>query len=337
MYLPILYPSAVRFWLHSCNNEFLETKMKNGWKYVQLPSNYEIHTESELCCWISKNYGIPLPLDVLALSFNLRLNNQYCRGRLLDPELVREGLVFITRICSDHEKNKTRDDDILCVASPELCFLQAARYLPMLEVIKLGYDLCAIYSFDETQEYRQVAREPAAEVEQIKMYLSHYPGKRGIKKAQRALTYVLNRSNSPMETRLAMIAVLPFYLGGYALIRPELNKTVLLSKEAARAIGRAYLTCDMVWEKEKVIVEYDSNLTHLDVIQHARDKARISALSESGYKIICLTADSIRPQNIDATFSSIRKALGMKKRTNEIMHFKEKRRVVIPQILYCLK
>ena len=337
MYFPILYPSAVRFWLHSCNNKFLETKSESGWKAVQLPQNYVFRTDPALCQWISKNYGMPLPLDVFAPSANLRANNQYCQGRLLDPGLVREGLVFVSRIRSDQEEDKVWKDTILCIASPELCFLQAARYLPMLALIKLGYDLCAIYCFDETKEFHQTGRQPTTDVEEILEFLNRYSDKRGLRNAQKALKYVLNRSNSPMESRLSMIAVLPFYLGGYALRRPELNKRVYLSKQSVPLMRTEYLTCDMVWEKEKVIVEYDSNLTHLDVKQHARDKARISALSESGYTIICLTADSIRPHNIDRTFLSIRSALGMKKRTEEINRFHEKRREVISQILYNLE
>ena len=252
MYFPILYPSAATFWLSSSNNDFLAKRPESGWTTISIPEDYIFRTDPGLCHWISHNYGVSLPLDVLAISSNQRTKNQCCHGRLLDPELVRDGLIYITKIVTDKKKNDDREEYSLCVASPEMCFLQAARYLPMLELVKLGYDLCAIYCFDENQDYHQTGRSPATNVEQILKYLKSCSGKRGVRNAEKALLYVLNRSNSPMETRLAMIAILPLSRGGYAIRRPELNKVVYLSKQAARMIGTDHLVCDMVWEKEKV-------------------------------------------------------------------------------------
>ena len=82
---------------------------------------------------------------------------------------------------------------------------------------------------------------------------------------------------------------------------------------AAKLFGRESCHGDIVWPKRKVVLEYDSNLTHLSPEQHAYDKRRQTAYGLSGYNLISATAEDIRDLNtLDAFFKIVRKALGQR-------------------------
>ncbi|MBQ9032357.1 MAG: hypothetical protein IJ106_13035 [Parasporobacterium sp.] len=127
------------------------------------------------------------------------------------------------------------------------------------------------------------------------------------------MKHILDNSNSPMETKLAMAAVLPFLQGGFALKHLEMNRYVALTPQGRALLGIDSCCCDMVWDQEKIILEYDSNLTHLEARQHAMDKKRASALSMAGCKVISITADVLHNFTaFEKTFLSLRWTLGMR-------------------------
>ena len=96
---------------------------------------------------------------------------------------------------------------------------------------------------------------------------------------------------------------------------------VTLAKRAMRYI------CD--GSKEKVIVEYDSNLTHLNKSQHSYDKNKAAALTDSGYKVIPFTAKAVNDfYSIETNFTILRRALHKRSRNNLMTLNEEKRRNV---------
>ena len=222
----------------------------------------------------------------------------------------------------------------LYIASPEYCFLQAAVSLSIPELTLLANELCSIYIKDDLAEYGQRRRDPVTTTDSIRKYLYKAENRRGLRKARTAIQYALDRSNSPMESRLAVLAALPLSRGGYGLIKPELNLEVKLPKDAAEYMKCLSLFCDMVWKKQKVILEYDSLLAHLNIQQHFRDKKRATALNLAGYKVISVTAEQLRNfGSVEQLFLDLRSVLNMRTYKNRMDAYLDLRWKVVHEIL----
>ena len=221
------------------------------------------------------------------------------------------------------------------ISSPELCFLQAAAELPIHQLVQLANNLCAMYILDPYEDYGQRRREPITSVDDIRKYLQGIHRFLNIQNAKVAIRYALDHSNSPMESNLATLALLPWRYGGYNLKAPKLNLDVNLSETGAEHLGRETICCDMVWVDEKVVLEYDSNLAHLSPDQHAKDKKRITALSLSGYQVISVTANEVRSfRAVEELFLRVRKALGMKTNPERVETNFEQRYDVVHDIMF---
>lgn len=233
------------------------------------------------------------------------------------------------------ENSFVRISESLFVASPELCFLMAATEYSLPELVRLGNDLCGIYILEPQAEYGQTPRDTITDADHISSYLKQASGVRGIKKASMAIQYVCNRSGSPIESCLAAAAVLPLCHGGYGIEKPHLNHNINLTSYGARQLGRNKCCSDMVWIARKVVVEYDSNMTHLDVRQHYLDLKRANALTLSGYTLISIAADQLKNfQSIEKLFTVIMKALGLRIRRDRLNKYMEKRWAAVKAIFF---
>ena len=156
------------------------------------------------------------------------------------------------------------------------------------------------------------------------------PGAYGSANALRALKYVSNGSNSPMETMMDMLRILPFSYGGFSISGQELNAQIILSKEAASVFRRKSCVVDALWRDIKVVFEYDSNKTHLNAQQHDHDKRKILALEMDGYKVFPVTYNMVSTiWEIENTFVMLRKMLGKRTDLSRIEQTREKRRELI--------
>ena len=145
-------------------------------------------------------------------------------------------------------------------ACPEYCFLQMAGVLSLPELVELGYELCGTYVRDARSGGRTVyGVKPATAPTRLASFLRANRGYRGSAPARRALQYVSEGSNSPMESILAMMLCLPMSLGGYGLPRPVLNGKVTVRMPE---IGAAARYCDLYWPDLHLAFEYDSDEFH---------------------------------------------------------------------------
>lgn len=311
MAMIITYPSALQFWLH-----------EKG-----IP--YSVRSTS---------YMEPVSNDVLRKEFFKRKDMHAMLAQLNFEEPVHIAVPDGVRRNNDErfevhripahlpENSFLRIADSLYIASPELCFLQAALELPLHEAVLLANELCAIYIKDPYTEYGQRRREIITTTESISSFLDAAAGLRGINKAKRAASYALDQSNSPVESRLATFGVLPISGGGAGLLKPELNLDIQLPAAGATHLGSQSICCDMVWPEKKIVLEYDSTLTHLSVYQHFKDKRRFTALTFSGYKTISVTAEQLHSfRAIEELFLNIRHTLGMRTHKKQWDNFFEKR------------
>ena len=189
-------------------------------------------------------------------------------------------------------------DTGLFVSSPEFCFLQLANQLPLVKLIELGYELCGTYSLPTAGDPDIPARgfysrQPLTSTDRLDAFIAGMPNVKGRKKALRALRYILDSSASPMETKLSILLTLPYLLGGFGLITPELNGRIIIPKAIRKSASRASFACDLYWPDYALAVEYDSDQYHTGSKRIADDAKRKNALASLGVTIITITKQQI--------------------------------------------
>lgn len=178
-------------------------------------------------------------------------------------------------------------DKRLYVSSPEFLFCQMSNEIPIEKLMLLGYELCGTYSLDNSSESGFVVNARAltspAEIEKFIQQLKKCtPNYRGIKKANRAVKYIKSGSASPKESRLSIILCAPRTLGGFGIANCVLNNPVKLSKSAKIICGQEFVKPDISIPKNKIAIEYDSDVFHNNDEQNRKDKKRIDALQHDG-------------------------------------------------------
>ena len=248
---------------------------------------------------------------------------------------------FSTLLCSHvlpgnlPAKSFVRLADHLFVVSPECCFLMAAHLKSLSELVCMANDLCATYRRDDLTALGQSSRMQLTTTAKLSEYLEHAANIKGLKQAKQAVRYAVDCSNSPMESKLAVMVCLPMVLGGFGLPKPYMNHVIGLPLGAATFLGHDSCCVDMLWEQQRVILEYDSNLTHLSRDQHHYDKKRATALSMAGYTVISVTADHLSSHSsINKLCLDLRKVLGIRTHINRFNQYNKIRYETVENIIY---
>lgn len=163
------------------------------------------------------------------------------------------------------------------VASIALTAVLMSRTMDDYSLIRFLYELCATH---RVEDYR-TRHKPLASVDMLKSELGRLGCIRGSKRILELLDFVADNSASPRETDLAMLAWLPHHLGGYGLPMGEMNRTI--------GVGGSDRRCDLLFRKQKVGVEYDSDEAHAGRENIARDSARRKVLENGGYRVVPIT------------------------------------------------
>jgi len=307
----ITYPTALEYWLYERGFRVAQSLKKSD--QIEITGRKSL---SEIVNWF--NFKDPVHIAV---------NAGICRKS-------KKGLVFHLIPKDLPQGSFIRISKDIYIACPELCFLLAAGDLTFHKLVLLANNLCAQYVQDETEDFGQRHREPVTSTELIGTYLESARGIKYVNAAKRAIKYALDNSNSPMESKLALLAMLPLSSGGYGIKKPELNYKMLLSKKGPKYLRQDSIRCDMIWKEEKVALEYDSNLAHLSTWQHSIDKARISELSSMNFQIISVTSDKIKSfSSVEELFLSVKKSLKMHPRRDRMKKYFEKRWDVVHDIM----
>ena len=179
------------------------------------------------------------------------------------------------------------------VASPELCFLEAATYLSFEALVLYGMELCGTYARIDDEETRY-KREPLTSRQRITAYLGKSERATGAKKAKSACRYILDGSASPRESVLALIMMYPHCLGGFGMPAPLLNHEIQVNLPSKVHFGeKQILHGDIVWREANLIVEYDGSQHGIED-NHVSDKKRDHLMLEAGYDVVRFTDKSIR-------------------------------------------
>lgn len=195
--------------------------------------------------------------------------------------------------------------------SPELCFIQAARTLTRVELVRLACELCGYYALAPHPGEEFAACPPATSVAYLQSFAqaARAVGMRGATDALWALNYALDGSASPMETVCIMLLCLPYRLGGYGLPLPVLNQALSLPVNRKQLTARDNHRCDLYWPAFGVVLEYEGKKGHTAIASVDRDSRRDNALAGNRALVIKVTQQQL--YDVDAFDLVARQLMGI--------------------------
>ena len=225
---------------------------------------------------------LPAPLDVLVPAHGRTFKSDLFTCHLREGKLPPGSLRRLT----EH----------VFISSPELTFVQLGSVLTDVQLATVGMMLCGNYSIAPNDERSLLERKPLTSLESLRHMVDSTRRFHGAATARRALDMCLEGSRSPRESIAPLLISLPPMMGGYELERPELNRKVHLSPEAAAIVGMSEITPDLCWYDHKTLLEYDSWENHQDIARLSVDDLRIQAFVKDGW-----TALTLRTENMNDT------------------------------------
>ena len=212
--------------------------------------------------------------------------------------------------------------------SPELLFIEMAPKLPFVELLLLGLELCGTYTLRPDGQPGFTNCPASTTKKKLLSFAERAQGMRGASIALRALRWITDGSNSPMESSLVLYLCLPVRLGGYAFSLPNLNPKTNLGNKAARMLDYQSIRCDLHWRNEHVVVEYNSSKEHLSPGAAAQDARRSNLLGYRDTRLITVTPQMIADQRqFDNTVRQLAKALGKRLDARTLLYTNERRKL----------
>lgn len=196
----------------------------------------------------------------------------------------------------------------LYVTSPELTFIQlaASKEFDEVELALIGLELCGMYVLDSSWDGLTCIDTPLTSVRKISRMIDALSGHAGITLARKALKHVRDKSNSPMESMLAMLVSLPTRLGGLGLGPIALNHPVATPLGPRRP--------DVLFTKHRVGLEYKGKEYH-SIEAVGRDDRRQNKLVGSGVTILNVWYEDLVNEHLFGQFvHDLFRALGVRKR-----------------------
>lgn len=229
-----------------------------------------------------------------------------------------------------------RLEEGIYVASPELLFVEMTTKLSLVDLILFGLELCGTYTLRADGEPGFSSAPAATSKKRLRSFVERAKGMRGTAIAQRALKWVRDGSNSPMESALMLFLCLPVKMGGYAFPLPDLNPPTTLGKKAAKMLDQYSMRCDLHWVKERVAVEYDSSEEHLNPRAAAQDAQRANILQYRDIDVISVTPQMISDHvKFDSVARQLAKALGTRMGSRKLL-YSQARRELRSQLFFWL-
>ena len=265
--LYISHESALHYWRTNPPAYVLDGLRQDIRKLRGCPASKE---EARTFILSESEYG-PWPIDVLVPPNARRVDAERLRYHVQTANLPPHAL------CPVHSG--------IHVVSPEVCLVQMCATRSMAEAFEIGMELCGTYALRPSSIEDEATRDyTLVNAARLQGHVGSWKGLWGLATARDVANYLVNGSASPMETKLYLLLCLPQKYGGYNLVRPELNPSLEVPPAVREVLRQDTIKPDMLWRKEKVVVEYDGGY-HDDDRQAARDALRKSVLESMGYTV----------------------------------------------------
>lgn len=284
--------SAVEYWRHA-TGPFSKSRSRAGLARARVPSTKE--AEQLVSAY---SLGMGKPLHVL----------------VADKSAWRHNDGVVCHVCSQPlpEGAFCLVEDGVYVSAPELLLLQRAKSLSIPQAAAAGDELCARYFLDDEDKSHTRGSAPSS-VSQMRTFADKAHNIEGGRIARRALQYMVDGANSPMEVRTEIRLCFPRYYGGYGLMPPTMNGLIELDEYARRLSGTQCCYGDLYWPQARIDVEYDGRRDHEGEEKIMRNNGRDDAIQHMGILVKTVTWLQYKDlQQFECIAKDIAKELGMK-------------------------
>lgn len=229
------------------------------------------------------------------------------------------------------------------VESPEATLVRMASHLNRGELAVMINQLLSCYRICKGAI---VKARPLSTKTQLLEQLDRFKGKRGAKKARRALTYAVAETASPAEAKVAALLTLPARWGGKGLPLPEANAEIVLTAPGTHAVPGTHATtmvantcpaqkhttkengnqikryADYLWKAWKLILEYESDAFHASSEKLGADSARRAELQREGYTVVTLTNRQLsNTEEFSIVVDTLLKKMGRPDKTAQVENY----------------
>lgn len=250
----------------------------------------------------------PSEVEILHYVNQLLLTSKKCKTSPIEilvksKTKVHQSWKFKYRVCSTSlPKNSIKQlSENIHYVCPELLLVQFSSILPYEHLALIALEFCGTYSIDpQTHNFEKdltPATTPKMIENYIKCYEKHNPNFRGKSKLKDVVEFIKPNSASPMESRLFIKLCGKRKKGFYGCCDLEMNQPVKLSDDASKIAGQKIVTPDILNEKLKVAIEYNSAQHHESSDQRQKDARRRDALVHDGWKVFSITPQQYYNEN----------------------------------------
>ena len=157
--------SALEFWRKARFLAGTDQYSFQSRSLASLPQKYVFKMTSKFAGFLADQLMLSKPLHVLSptAESRCRIANAICNVRpkhLPDKSFVEIKFPGIPPGVK------------ILMASPELCFVQMAKFMSFEELLVLGYEFCGTYVLDKTADYGIRSRKPLTSVKSINTFIS---------------------------------------------------------------------------------------------------------------------------------------------------------------------
>lgn len=313
------YLSALEFWRCASRRDAAATS-KVVPKSGVVPTAYEL-ADARVCFGTSSSRLAEEPFTLVVADHASR-RNALAQCRIWTVQIPEKSFMRV----------KNASD--VYVASPEACFVQLAADLSLVQLVKLGFELCGSYAIQQSAHGGFTPREPLTSVDALARYLEKADGLKGVKRARQALRYIANNSASPAETKICMLLCFPAVSGGFGLPLPTLNHRIDPTRSGAPLTSRQHFRLDLYWPQIRTAIEYDSELFHATDHRQSGDASRRNALEAMGHRVITLTKGQLFDANEFERVASIVMRQLKRHHKSECSQVLSKRYALRQEVLY---
>lgn len=196
----------------------------------------------------------------------------------------------------------------LLVTSPAFCCLLDGVRSSLPHVASRVMECLGLYGkSDDSRGFKD--RDPLFTDDELLSYLMAAKGCPGVDKLRRALGYSMHPARSPLETKAALVLTLPVKLGGYGLMRPELNYLITPRAEDVPFSQFARYEVDICWPERRTVIEVDSTLYHASAEKIDSDAKKRNSLKSMGWKVTSVTSGQLSGDALDVLARQIARDL----------------------------
>ena len=112
---------------------------------------------------------------------------------------------------------------------------------------------------------------------------------------------------------MVLALTLPAREGGFGLPRPELNVTIKPRPDEFALSQRSQYEVDACWERQRLVLEYNSYSDHLSRESLDRDAMKGNSLRSLGWKVLVVTRAQLEGDALTVLAYQVARGLGVKR------------------------